>query len=70
MTSLPDGCTCYDETTRRCPLPGHPIQSVHPEYQRGLDAGLKVAEAIRNGAVTTRSSHEWATKLIEEARGK
>ena len=39
MTSLPDGCTCYDETTRRCPLPGHPIQSVHPEYQRGLEAG-------------------------------
>lgn len=24
MRSEPDGCTCYDETTRKCPLPGHP----------------------------------------------
>lgn len=50
MTSLPDGCTCYDETTRKCPLPGHPL-SHNREYDAGYSAALKDAAAVARGAL-------------------
>lgn len=43
------------------------------EYKRGfsdgLEAGLKVAQAVADGLSTSKADDEYATKLIESAKG-
>lgn len=46
MTADSIGCTCYDETTRKCPLPGHPQQALPPDPAAEAESELLAAVEV------------------------